>query len=67
MNEAEHEAGGIYLFTDEAAAHAYMNGPIMAQIKAAPILSDMRVKLFTVVEELTAITRGPIKEHTCTI
>jgi hypothetical protein len=39
MNEAEHGAGGIYLFESEAAAQAYLAGPIVAELKASPAVS----------------------------
>lgn len=62
INEAEHEAGGIYLFESEAAAHAYMAGPIVAALKSSPVVSEITAKLFDVIETLTAITRGPVKQ-----
>ena len=61
MNEVEHEAGGIYLFESEAAAQAYLAGPIVAALKASPVLSNISAKLFDVLESHTAITRGPVK------
>ena len=60
MNEAESEAGGIYLFEDEASANAYLEGPIVAQVGKNPALSDFSVKQFEVSEKNTAITRGPV-------
>ena len=58
INEDQGEAGGIYLFNDEAALEAYLAGPIIAEMKGDPTLS---IKAFDVIEELTAITRGPVK------
>ena len=60
MNEAESEAGGIMLFDDEASVKAYLEGPIVAQITSHPALSDFSVKQFDVMENVTAITRGPL-------
>ena len=60
MNEAESEAGGIMLFDDEASLKAYMEGPIKAQIVSHPALSDFSVKQFGVIDEFSAITRGPV-------
>jgi len=60
MNEAESEAGGIMLFEDEASLKAYLEGPITAQILSHPALSDFSVKQFDMMEEQTAITRGPV-------
>lgn len=60
MNEAESEAGGIMLFQDEASMQAYLDGPIVAQIVSHPALSDFSVKHFGLIDEQTAITRGPV-------
>lgn len=42
------EAGGFYLFRDEAAADAYLAGPIVAQIAAIDALSNMVVRRYDV-------------------
>jgi len=60
MNEAENEAGGIYLFDSKQSAHSYMSGPIVAALKASPAITDISAKLFDVLEEHTAVTRGPL-------
>jgi hypothetical protein len=60
MNEADSEAGGIYLFEDEAAVNAFLGGPIVSAFKAHPAVSDIRVKMFDVSEAHTLVTRGPI-------
>ena len=62
VNEAEHETGGIYLFESEAAAQAYLAGPLVAAAKASPAVSNISAKLFDVMESHTAITRGPVKQ-----
>ncbi len=61
MNEADHEGGGIYLFESEAALNAYLAGPIVASIKSSPVLSDIRVKVFDVLEKHSGVTRAPLK------
>jgi hypothetical protein len=60
MNEAGHEAGGIYLFESKAAAEAYVAGPIVSALKASPVVSDISAKLFEVLETHSAVTRGPL-------
>ena len=60
VNDQESEAGGLYLFEDEASLWAYLEGPLAAQVKNHPALSDMSAKLFDVMGDLTAITRGPV-------
>lgn len=61
MNEQENEAGGIYLFEDKGSLQAYLEGPIIAGLKANPAISDISAKQFSVVEDFTIDTRGPIK------
>ena len=63
INEVESEAGGFYVFDDEASVNAYLDSPIVDGIVNHPALSDFSVKQFDVLEEQTAITRGPIREH----
>ena len=58
INEPQSEAGGIYLFDDDAAAQSFVDGPIIAEMKGDPTLS---IKAFDVIAELTTITRGPVK------
>lgn len=60
LNEAEGSAGGVYLFADEDSAQTYLDSPLIAQVKSAPILSDFRVSQSGVVDNLSAITYGPL-------
>jgi len=60
VNEAKSEAGGIMLFDDQAAANAFLAGPLAAKVTGHPALSDFSVKQFDVQESVTAMTRGPI-------
>jgi hypothetical protein len=60
MNEAESEAGGIYLFDDAASVQAYLEGSIVAQVTSHPALSEFSVKQFDVMDGVTAVTRGPV-------
>lgn len=60
LNETEQEAGGIYLFDDEASVKALLESPLAAQVTNHPALSDFSVKQFDVMEDVTAITRGPV-------
>ncbi len=62
INEAEREAGGIYLFDDEGSVKAFLDGPLASKVTSHPGLSDFSVKQFDVMEDATAITRGPVKE-----
>lgn len=60
MNEADREAGGIYLFDSESALRSYLEGPLAAQVSAHPAFSEMSVKQCDVLDDATAITRGPV-------
>jgi len=60
MNERENEAGGIYLFENEAAAQSYIGGPIVASLKASPAVSNISAKLFDVMAYHSAVTRAPL-------
>jgi hypothetical protein len=60
MNESDLEAGGIYLFDDEIALQAFLNGPIVGSLKENPALTDLSLKFFDVLQNLTAETRGPL-------
>ncbi len=61
MNEAEHEAGGIYMFEDETSVKAFLDGPLAAQVTSHPALSDFSVKQFDVMGDLSEVTRGPVQ------
>lgn len=60
VNERTGECGGIYLFNDEIAVKTFLNGPIVAAAKEAPMLDNSSVKVFDIMDEHTAITRGPV-------
>jgi hypothetical protein len=60
MNEERKEAGGIYLFKDQASMNAFLNGPLAAGVTSHPALADFSVRQFAVMPEITAITRGPV-------
>ncbi len=61
LNGSQSEAGGIYLFEDEGSVQNFLEGPLAAQVTDHPALSDFSVKQFDVMEEMTTITRGPVK------
>ena len=60
MDEANNKAGGIYYFDDEASLSSYLKGELAAAIVNHPALSDMSVKQFEIMEDVTATTRGPV-------
>jgi Putative mono-oxygenase ydhR len=60
MNEADNEAGGIYLFECHAAAVEFLNSPAVEGFVALPPISDVTAKMFEAVASLSQITRGPL-------
>ena len=54
------EAGGVYLFADEASAQAYLTGPIFASLQAMPAVANMQVKRLEVDRDRSLITRAPL-------
>ena len=59
LNPAAQEAGGIYLFDNQASLDAYLNGPLVAKLRGLPAVRNISVKQFAVMPEATALTRGP--------
>jgi len=59
LNPAAQEAGGIYLFDSQASVDAYLNGPLVAQLRRITSIRNISMKQFEVMPEATALTRGP--------
>lgn len=60
FNAEERSAGGVYLFDDAASARAYIEGPLVAGLRASTEISDLAIMMSEVAEPPTAITRGPL-------
>ena len=60
LNPATQEAGGISHFDSQASVDAYLNGPIVAQLKGMTAVRNISVKQFQVMPEATSLTRGPV-------
>jgi hypothetical protein len=60
VNPDAREAGGIYLFDDGASVGEFLDSPLAAQVKSHPAIRNLSAKVFDVMDELTAVTRGPI-------
>ncbi len=58
LNDQEKLAGGIYLFENEEAAKAYVEGPIIDQLRNS--FKNLSIKLFDIMEEQSKATRAPI-------
>lgn len=64
LNEAAGVAGGVCLFEDEISRDAFLSSELAAQIQTAPFHRGMEIKLFDVMPEVTALTRGPVSAVT---
>lgn len=60
MNEKENEVGGIYLFEDEKAVEQFKASPLAAGVLSHPALSDFSIKVFDILENVSAITHAPL-------
>jgi hypothetical protein len=58
IDEGGRRAGGAYLFADGAAAAAYLEGPVIAQLRKNPAVTDISVRRFNVIPGPSATTRG---------
>ena len=61
LNPAAQQAGGIYLFDSQASLDAYVNGPIVAQLRGLTAVRNVSIKQFDVMPEITTLTRGPVE------
>jgi len=60
INEEKSEAGGVYLFENEEAVQSYISGPMVAALKASPVVSNISSKIFDVIAYHSAVTRAPL-------
>jgi hypothetical protein len=60
LNEDTSEFAGIYLFDDQESVQTYLEGPIITEVSKHPAFSDVSAKQFGVIDEFSAITRGPV-------
>lgn len=58
-NDETKEAGGLYLFEDDASADAYTEW-VTTALENNPAASEITVKKFDINPDATAITRGPV-------
>jgi Putative mono-oxygenase ydhR len=53
-------SGGLYLFASHKTAQAYLDGPIVARMRANTALSDLQIRLFNVRDNMSELTRAPL-------
>lgn len=54
------KVGGIYCFDTRANAQAYLDGPIVAMMKASPEIVDLTAQIFGITEQPSRVTRAPV-------
>jgi len=59
LNRETGDAGGIYLFADEATIEDYIQGPVVAQFLSDPMWTA-NVKVFDFLPTPSAVTRAPV-------
>jgi len=62
LNVDRGEAGGIYLFDDEASVEAFLAGSVIAEMKTHPALAGLSARQFEVMGVETTLTHGPLGE-----
>ena len=62
MNAETSEAGGIYLFDNQASLDAFLKSGLFHAVASHPALSDFSTKQFDVLPGPTKITRGPVSK-----
>jgi hypothetical protein len=60
LNSEKSEAGGIYMFDSQASLDTYVAGPLAEAVLNHPALSNFDIKQFTIMEDVTKVTRGPV-------
>jgi hypothetical protein len=60
FDEKTGRAGGIYLFDDEQALNAYVEGPIVAGLRDNSVFEDLSVRSYAVLAALSETTRFPL-------
>jgi hypothetical protein len=60
LNGEKSEAGGIYMFENQASLDEFLAGPLAKTVTSHPALSDFSVKQFGIMKDITKITRGPL-------
>jgi hypothetical protein len=60
LNAEKNEAGGIYMFENQASLDEFLAGSIAKTVTGHPALSDFSVKQFGIMKDITETTRGPV-------
>lgn len=58
--EGQPKFGGIYCFDSRANAQAYLDGPIVARIRANPDYANVTTQLYAIAENPSRVTHAPV-------
>jgi hypothetical protein len=62
VNRETREAGGIYLFKDQASLEAFVRGPIGEELGKAPMWTGVTMKSLEILVDFSKVIRAPIGE-----
>ena len=62
IDKEKSEAGGVYLFEDDAALQNFKVSSLVGVVVSHPALSNFTLKEKDIVEEISLITRAPIMQ-----
>lgn len=62
IDEEKKEGGAVYLFSSEEALTKFKESPLVQSVLAHPALGNFEFRVTDIVQEATAITRGPVLE-----
>ena len=54
------KVGGLYCFAARADAEAYLAGPIVARMKAAPTIASLTTQIYEITEGPSRVTHAPV-------
>jgi hypothetical protein len=57
ISKEKSEAGGLYLFENEAALQTFLESPLAPKLERS---REKSIKQFNIIEDLSKITRGPV-------
>jgi hypothetical protein len=60
LNEEKSEAGGIYIFENQASLDEFLAGSLAKGVTSHPALSNFSIKQFGIMKDITGTTRGPV-------
>ena len=60
LNAEKSEAGGIYMFENQASLDEFLAGSLAKIVTTHPALSNFSIKQFGIMKDITKVTRGPL-------